>query len=782
MLLQFPSVFGADKYTYRTLATRPRVFRLVKLLSPVKHLLPTFSDIVRVEIVEADLDDTSLTQYETLSYNWAVPPEAQPNRPVIVDTAGKRHILWIHRPLEEALHSISANRLTDFPMFIDQICIDQSNMNEKAVLVPLMGDIYTQCRRVIIWLGTPTILSDKFFDNVKELNQEGVMSRLIGPNKSHWMEVYDAVTEPNPATKLTGVKEEDQDDLLRLVSLFKDRFSHQMWIDVLQRPWFNRLWIIQEVCLAPDVTFLCGSKALCFECFRCSCAFFPIYNGTWMKTETRVVSKAEFNSVTLVYELLQSFHRIFRERKAIHEAGQKHNYYDVVLKYNVIYRDTQGIKIGCSKPEDRLLGVMGLADRDDVYSRLKVLCSEAEGDTRPCEHVYVDFASIAVSQNTDLLSFSQFPKSALNLPSWVPDWSVDLKLPHGYLSLTQPVHAAGGLMPDIPPRIDRATRQLSISGIVIGKISHVGKCVIIEDIERPLHISQLDYTSVRRFYKEADEILSRAGSMANCPFSKYLEAAYRNQVAVRLSDFGLTMRYMADKYGYAPAVACSELENIYEQVSIWGQKLIDIQEIIQSYSLPRIIKTVGIAPYYWIPSSETDVIHLCATDPIAAAKTWLLGLSDFVMDIISVCINSVRVQWTARWLSFMRSRRGFTFDNQPSSDGSSREETVKRMGVDPEIVFGTGWSVYSDFMFRNAGRKLYMTEDGYVGVGPENMKEGDFVVILHGATVPYVLSPEVPFRSAKDMIWAYIGEAYCDGVMEGQLLQTERESVVFSIQ
>lgn len=777
-LLQFPGIFGIMKYEYQPLVDRTRVFRLIKLLPPVKSFLPIFPEPLHVEIIEAGLDSPSLIDYETLSYTWGVSAGAQPDRPVIVETHGERRLLWIHRPLEEALRSITANQVTIRPLFVDQICIDQSQTPEKEVLVPLMGEIYARCSRVIVWLGTSTKISDQFFDCTRQLNEQGVMSRLIGPNKHHYMEIYDAVMSPDQGVELTGVKREDRDDLLALIGIFKDRFSPESLIEVLQRPWFNRLWIIQEACLARDVTFLLGSKTLCFECFRCSCAFFPLYSGNWIRSEDKVVSQAKIKRIDLAYKLLKSFNRLFQERKAIHELGQRQTYYEVMLKYNV---NDEGDKINCTKPEDRLFAVLGLADRNEVYGRIAVRYDDHEGDTTQSEGVYIDFASLAVPQNLDVLLFTQSARSRLNLPSWVPDWSANLKLPHGYLSLTRPVHTAGLLTPEMPPEANKLTRQLFVSGTFVGRISHVGECVIVQDVVRPF-LQQVDYPSLRRFYEEAEKILSGAGNMPSCPLPQYTEADFRRRAAIRLSDFGLTTKYMADRYGYSLETAYIKLESFYEQASIWAQKLIDTRETVDSYSLSRIMETVNIAPYYWIPASETDIVCLCATDPLAAAKTWLRGLLDFTIDVVAVCISSARVTWTAKWLQFMRSIRGLEFPNQHSS-APDRYEALGKVGLNPEVFTGREMADYTDFVYRNIGQRLYMTDGGYVGVGPENIHVGDSVVVLYGGTVPHILRPQrLPNDQAKDMLYAYLGETYCDGVMEGQLLQSGRESLRFRIQ
>lgn len=56
---------------------------------------------------------------------------------------------------------------------------------------------------------------------------------------------------------------------------------------------------------------------------------------------------------------------------------------------------------------------------------------------------------------------------------------------------------------------------------------------------------------------------------------------------------------------------------------------------------------------------------------------------------------------------------------------------------------------------------------GYVGMGPLQLQKGDVIVVLFGSRVPYALRPcGEPGRKRFKLI----GEAYCDGVMDGELL------------
>jgi len=66
-----------------------------------------------------------------------------------------------------------------------------------------------------------------------------------------------------------------------------------------------------------------------------------------------------------------------------------------------------------------------------------------------------------------------------------------------------------------------------------------------------------------------------------------------------------------------------------------------------------------------------------------------------------------------------------------------------------------------------AWRRLFRTQKGYLGVGPQSLEVGDVVVVLPGAGVPFVL------RTAGDGRWRLIGEGYVHGIMHGEALEME---------
>jgi hypothetical protein len=62
-------------------------------------------------------------------------------------------------------------------------------------------------------------------------------------------------------------------------------------------------------------------------------------------------------------------------------------------------------------------------------------------------------------------------------------------------------------------------------------------------------------------------------------------------------------------------------------------------------------------------------------------------------------------------------------------------------------------------------RRLFMSMKGCVGLGPAYMQPGDIICILCGAAFPYVL------RKQEDRRFVLVGEAYCDGNMDGEFME-----------
>ena len=127
-------------YQYKRLPHDGSSIRLLRLL-------PSRSSESQVdcEIFHYDTKNADQTSYEALSYTWGDIPQA-------VDIRVNGCVFAVTVNLEGALRAL---RNADKPrlLWVDAICIDQSNTKEQGEQVGIMWDIYKTADRVVIWLG-----------------------------------------------------------------------------------------------------------------------------------------------------------------------------------------------------------------------------------------------------------------------------------------------------------------------------------------------------------------------------------------------------------------------------------------------------------------------------------------------------------------------------------------------------------------------------------------------------------------------------------------------------
>ncbi|EGP90898.1 uncharacterized protein MYCGRDRAFT_34473, partial [Zymoseptoria tritici IPO323] len=117
----------------------PNSFRLL-------CLLPERGPRIHCELIDSTLSHPG--PYEALSYTWGCDEKVEP-------ITLNNKTLWITDNLHTALqHLLLPDRAR--VLWIDGICIDQSNDAEKSEQVRHMASIYSQADQVVFWLGKAT--------------------------------------------------------------------------------------------------------------------------------------------------------------------------------------------------------------------------------------------------------------------------------------------------------------------------------------------------------------------------------------------------------------------------------------------------------------------------------------------------------------------------------------------------------------------------------------------------------------------------------------------------
>jgi hypothetical protein len=86
---------------------------------------------------------------------------------------------------------------------------------------------------------------------------------------------------------------------------------------------------------------------------------------------------------------------------------------------------------------------------------------------------------------------------------------------------------------------------------------------------------------------------------------------------------------------------------------------------------------------------------------------------------------------------------------------------LRLLGIaNPEMEFRTSVS----FMIN---RRLFRADNGYMGLGPAIAEVGDYVVLVKGARMPFIVRP-------RGKLWELMGDAYLHGAMSGRLWNEEK--------
>ncbi|KAL2064662.1 hypothetical protein VTL71DRAFT_3800 [Oculimacula yallundae] len=242
-----------DKYTYKPLSD-PRDIRVLVLTDDC-YSRDTMTFTVNLRVV--NLNDFQRPIYHALSYAWNLPEIEEDEvalRPSRISIRIGDASLDIGENLFDFLYQLVhlPDNITDDSeetlLWIDAICINQEDMEEKSSQVGMMQEIYKKAEGTLIWLGRQDKNSLKAITLIKQLSKTtGSLpaTRTYGLGFSHGNFHDEEFFSSNGITPLTQAD-------WRSISLF---FS---------RSWFHRVWTIQELVMGKiwSKMVLCGETLL----------------------------------------------------------------------------------------------------------------------------------------------------------------------------------------------------------------------------------------------------------------------------------------------------------------------------------------------------------------------------------------------------------------------------------------------------------------------------------------------------------------------------------------
>lgn len=212
----------------------------IRLLTLLKG---TASDQLDISLSIAPLTGPDIPVFEALSYAWGT-LEKFSEVTVRVMTSDPENFTFRLAVTENLYSALWHLRFTDRDrvLWVDAICIDQSNTEERSSQVSNMANVYRLASQVIVWLGPESDNSKLAIRRLRELSSRVVVNWVTFAFTSS------SSGEPHWADTMKKLPYNDEE-----LCAIEDLFS---------RDWFLRLWVIQEVHFAQNAVVCCGHDSL----------------------------------------------------------------------------------------------------------------------------------------------------------------------------------------------------------------------------------------------------------------------------------------------------------------------------------------------------------------------------------------------------------------------------------------------------------------------------------------------------------------------------------------
>lgn len=370
-------------YCYRE-SLRADSVRLLELL-PGERRSPIVCHL-QVHLLDA------LPNYEALSYVWGSSKDLEH---IVVDGFGFQVTPRLHCALSNLRYSDRPRRL-----WVDAICISQSDDPERNAQVPLMREVYRNAASTICFLGPKRNTTHEMFAMLEDLAQEAKNTQT--QESAH--EQFDTV--PAFMNHITIRPTE---------SKLREKYRGDVYVIAIAAcDWWHRAWTAQEILLSNHAIFMVGRRTMVWKTV-CQAVDHGMNIQIWSPVSFGFIIDRSIVPYFSMRALMS------RRRLQSSEAGSSSASELLHLLVHCRHRAS-------TDPRDKIYAVLGLLR--DTHSQVLALKDKDSLDIKldyshPVVYVYRKIAQtlIANLNNLDVLGIS--PKSDRRaLPSWATDWSV----------------------------------------------------------------------------------------------------------------------------------------------------------------------------------------------------------------------------------------------------------------------------------------------------------------------------------------------------------------------
>ncbi|EWY95078.1 hypothetical protein FOYG_04200 [Fusarium oxysporum NRRL 32931] len=705
------STFGT-RFKYESMLDSTHI-RLVQIRQRTHSLL---SERLNIDLTTHSLDEAKALDYHALSYTWGAPEGYGKcnDSDTCILVNGDR--FYVQSNLFGALKRFEE---FDWYLWIDAICIDQTSQREREIQVGIMSEIYSMAARVDIWLGA----------GGKE-SAEGI--RLT--------------------RKLSSLAEETHGSDVSLDKSFIESsglppvpsLGWKPFVDLLERNWFRRSWVIQETVLARQTSVFLGNSE-CISWEQLASALAMIKRLGWFPNGVLAMVRFEHISwspgpyavhfITIIKMSLESLkkpqdHPLI---SVIQELTGADNW-KTTASSQLAYMMMVCHKFNVTNAHDRVYSLLGMVNMAASHMGIPRCDLEVDYETTIAQVFTAATKNILTHCNhlgfISLAGVAEFYHGTQNLPSGdIPSWVPNF--------LNEPSAAR-----TVPILFDRVNKDDRLDAARYSEIGCLGFSITGSRLSvKAQRVGQILPGSypfyVLAFYFNIEPfaaLLLRCGKRYKATGELSIEACWRtfifgSSICDSVSDSALGGCFKA----WLSFILFHHLR-IWDTSMTVDQRLSILEQLTNFQSL---VARDGDQACDMLPSIEwikQMLQKLGASDP---PDSQLSSIFSFMASTSSIT--------------------GF----------SSQLDLVWTSAVAKELasMFSQA-SQYASLLGRYVGqRRIFLTDEGYLVLGLCSAFEPDSVWVVSSCPVPLVL------RSRADGTYQLVGDSYVHGIMKGEAIK-----------
>ena len=603
-------------------------------------------------------------------------------------------------------------------LWIDQLCINQEDEEEKSNQVAMMGRIFHETQVVIAWLGENDYQTDAAIRLLETF--KNVPKTLI--------------TQPNfDVTKY--VNDISKDDWLALGAL-------------LSRSYFKRAWIVQEITLAKRPMILCGDQVI-----------------EW----NDLVGCSRFIEKSRAWTALSPFASVFRSREEHLSLGRWRpparfggQLLAILTARETIRNQTisaenlllLGRQFDASKTVDKFYAMLGM-------SRLKL--GDSTSPPLPgvdykqnLKHVALEFGKYHIKRSGRLRILSLVEDAShrsrdnLDFPSWLFDPAspllpspLEIRPPSSRVDISRNVGES--LMVNRAPFVDGVT--LVVQGYQIGIVEGVAEpfnklyendewfrlCEFVGQVrDETLGGMNLGEALWRTLTTAPKLLVSKSPAMLLDLSQEFTDWCVSLIISIRHLN-----RTMDEQVTAQMMSKFNDLEEAKFRRLAFGKDAEDFEKA-EGSPVHRLVRSSELMYDSWdkkARDSETKDYGRLARQLVQSLHDMWTSHCDDIFP------SPAYIQVTTEIL------------NPFKSDSPGRKEIEDRIET---FKAALGTKLYS--------RRLYTTSYGRLGMGAQSLAAGDEIWVLRGAEVPFIL------RRLDQGTFRLVGETFLLGAMNGEVI------------